>query len=213
MRLAHVLPTQPKEISKLGRVLPLSLKNMARRLPRPIKDFVRRKLNERGFYDLGDGRDLNERGFYDIRGVGEITTIDEFKGRAFAIQKRSRLQTQEDVTALKKNMSGRSLAKLQWNHCLSFRLGEAARDSGVLRGWRLALQHRGDRPLALAEGKAGRLVGFPLCESMARKPRGMTTAEYVLVLAAIALAVYGNSRRGSPWPLRFKDRVCRIFKA
>ena len=67
MRLAHVLPMQPKEISKLGRVLPLSLKNMARRLPRPIKDFVRRKLNERGFYDLGDGRVLNERGFYDIR--------------------------------------------------------------------------------------------------------------------------------------------------
>jgi len=27
---------------------------------------------------------------------------------------------------------------------------------------------------------------------MARKPRGMTTAEYVLVLAAIALAVYGT---------------------
>ena len=80
----------------------MSLKNMARRLPRPIKDFVRRKLNESGFYDLGDGRSLNERGFYDIRGVGEITTIDEFKGRAFAIQKRSRLQTQEDVTALKK---------------------------------------------------------------------------------------------------------------
>ena len=53
-------------------------------------------------YDLRDGRVLNERGFYDIRGVGEITTIDEFKERAFAIQKRSRLQTQEDVTALKK---------------------------------------------------------------------------------------------------------------
>ena len=60
----------------------MSLKNMARRLPRPIKDFVRRKLNERGFYDLRDGRGLNERGFYDIRGVGEITTIDEFKERA-----------------------------------------------------------------------------------------------------------------------------------
>jgi hypothetical protein len=70
---------------------------------------------------LGDGRGLNERGFYDIRGVGEITTIDEFKERAFASQKRSRLQTLEDVTALKKNMNGRSLAKLQWNDCLSFR--------------------------------------------------------------------------------------------
>ena len=70
---------------------------------------------------LGDGRGLNERGFYDIRSVGEITTIDEFKERAFAIQKRSRLQTLEDVTALKKNMNSRSLAKLQWNDCLSFR--------------------------------------------------------------------------------------------
>jgi hypothetical protein len=97
------------------------LKNTARKLPRPIKDFFRRKLNERGFFDLGDGRGLNERGFYDIRGVGEITTIDEFKERAFASQKRSRLQTLEDVTALKKNMNSRSLAKLQWNDCLSFR--------------------------------------------------------------------------------------------
>jgi hypothetical protein len=71
-------------------------------LTRPLKEFVRRKLNERGFYDIRDGRGLNERGFYDIRGVGEITTIDEFKERAFAICKRSRLQTREDVVALKK---------------------------------------------------------------------------------------------------------------
>src|SRR6202022_774886 len=99
----------------------MSLKKMTKRLARPIKDFVKRKLNERGLYDIRDGRGLNEHGFYDIRGVGEITTIDEFKERAFAIQKRSRLQTQADVIALKKNMSSRSLAKLQWNDCLSFR--------------------------------------------------------------------------------------------
>jgi len=80
----------------------MSLKNMTKRLARPIKDFVKRKLNERGLYDIRDGRGLNEHGFYDIRGVGEITTIDEFKERAFAIQKRSRLQTQADVIALKK---------------------------------------------------------------------------------------------------------------
>jgi hypothetical protein len=80
----------------------MSLKNMPRRLPRPIKEFVKRKLNERGFYDIRDGKGLNERGFYDLRGVGEITAIDEFKERAFAISMRSRLQTQDDVIALKK---------------------------------------------------------------------------------------------------------------
>ena len=80
----------------------MSLKNTVRMLPHPIKAFVKRKLNERGFYDIRDGRGLNERGFYDLRGVGEITTIDEFKERALAIQKRARLQTQEDVIALKK---------------------------------------------------------------------------------------------------------------
>jgi hypothetical protein len=69
---------------------------------RPIKEFVKRKLNERGFYNIRDGRGLNERGFYDIRGIGEITTIDEFTERAFAISKRSRLQIQEDVIAFKK---------------------------------------------------------------------------------------------------------------
>ena len=63
----------------------MSLKNMARRLPRPIREFLRRKLNQHGFYDIRDGRGLNERGFYDLRGVGEITTIDEFKERDFAI--------------------------------------------------------------------------------------------------------------------------------
>ena len=71
-------------------------------LPRPIRELVRRKLNEHGFYHIRDGMGLNEHGFYDIRGVGEITTIDEFKERAFAICRRSRLQTQEDVIALKK---------------------------------------------------------------------------------------------------------------
>ena len=57
----------------------MSLKNMARRLPRPIKDFVRRKLNERGFYDIRDIRGLGKHGFYDIRGLNEITTVDEFR--------------------------------------------------------------------------------------------------------------------------------------
>jgi Myo-inositol oxygenase len=80
----------------------MSLKNMARRLPRPIKDFVRRKLNERGFYDLGDIRGLGTRGFYNIRTASEITTVDEFKERAFGIMKRQQLQTREDVIALKK---------------------------------------------------------------------------------------------------------------
>ena len=80
----------------------MSLKNMARTLPRPIKEFVKGKLNEHGFYDIRDGRGLNEHGFYDIRGVGEIRTLDEFKERAFATMERSRLQTQEDVIALKK---------------------------------------------------------------------------------------------------------------
>ncbi len=59
-----------------------------RSLTRPIKEFVKRKLNKRGFYD--------------IRGAGEITTVDDFKERAFAIQKRARRQTKEDVIALKK---------------------------------------------------------------------------------------------------------------
>jgi hypothetical protein len=75
----------------------MTLKNMASRLPRPIKDFVKSKLN-----DIRDGRGMSKHGFYDIRGFGEITTIDEFKERALAIMKRSRLQTQEDVIALKK---------------------------------------------------------------------------------------------------------------
>jgi hypothetical protein len=80
----------------------MSLKKMASRLPHPIKEFVKRTFNEHGFYDIRDERGLGERGFYNIRGVGEITTIDEFKERAFAIQQRARLQTQDDVIALKK---------------------------------------------------------------------------------------------------------------
>jgi Myo-inositol oxygenase len=80
----------------------MSLKNVARGFPRPIKEFVKRKLNERGFYNIKDGKGLGERGFYDIRGVDEITTVDEFKERAFGIMKRQQLQTQDDVIALKK---------------------------------------------------------------------------------------------------------------
>jgi|SRR5215469_4343178 len=78
------------------------LRSLTRALPRPFKEFGWRKLNQHGLYDIRDGRGLNARGFHDIRGVGEITTIDEFKERAFAISKRSRLQTQEEVRALKK---------------------------------------------------------------------------------------------------------------
>ena len=68
----------------------------------PMKGFVKRKLNEHGFYNVRDVNGLGEHGFYNIRGIGEITTIDEFKERAFAICKRSQLQTQEEVIALKK---------------------------------------------------------------------------------------------------------------
>jgi hypothetical protein len=75
---------------------------MASRLPRPIKEFVKRKLNQRGFYNIRDGDGLRQHGFYDIRGLGEITNVEDFKLRAFSIQKRARMQTQEDVIALKK---------------------------------------------------------------------------------------------------------------
>jgi len=57
-------------------------------LTRPIKEFVKRKLNERGFHDL--------------RGLEEIATIDEFKERAFAIQRRAHKQTLDDVARLRK---------------------------------------------------------------------------------------------------------------
>ena len=53
-----------------------------------VRDFVKRKLNERGFHN--------------IRGLGEIATIDEFKERASAIQRRAREQTIEDVMRLRK---------------------------------------------------------------------------------------------------------------
>jgi hypothetical protein len=73
---------------------------------RPIKDFVKRKLHERGFYDLkGQAflrRKLRERGFYDIRGIGEIVAIEEFIERASSIQRRSREQTLDDVAQLRK---------------------------------------------------------------------------------------------------------------
>jgi hypothetical protein len=57
-------------------------------LTRPIKDFVKRKLSERGYCD--------------IKGIGEIVKIDDFKERAFAIQRRSRKQTLDDVARLRK---------------------------------------------------------------------------------------------------------------
>jgi hypothetical protein len=71
-------------------------------LIRPLKDFIKRQLNEHGFYNIRDGNGLAKCGFQDIRGVGEITTIEEYKERAFAICRRSRLQTRADVIALKK---------------------------------------------------------------------------------------------------------------
>jgi hypothetical protein len=57
-------------------------------LASPIKDFVKRKLLERGFYY--------------IKGPREIATLDEFKEQALAIQRRSRKQTLDDVAQLRK---------------------------------------------------------------------------------------------------------------
>lgn len=57
-------------------------------LPGPVREFVKRKLEKRGFYD--------------ITGLGEITTIGEFRERAWAIQRRSREQTLDDVARLRK---------------------------------------------------------------------------------------------------------------
>jgi hypothetical protein len=71
-------------------------------LIRPIREFAKRKLNERGFYNIRDITGLGERGFYSITSAGEITTVEEFRERALAIHKRSRMQTLEDVIALKK---------------------------------------------------------------------------------------------------------------
>src|SRR6516165_10125274 len=47
-------------------------------------------------------RKLHERGYHNIKGMGEITTIEEFRERAFAIQHRSRKQTLDDVSTLRK---------------------------------------------------------------------------------------------------------------
>ena len=71
-------------------------------LTRSLKAFAKRKLSEHGLYSIRDTPGLSKRGFYEIRGLGEITTIDEFKERAFAIMRRARLQTREDGIALKK---------------------------------------------------------------------------------------------------------------
>jgi hypothetical protein len=71
-------------------------------LIRPLKDFIKRQLNEHGFCNIRDGNGLAKCGFHDIRGVGEITAIEEYKERAFAICRRSRLQTRAEVNALKK---------------------------------------------------------------------------------------------------------------
>jgi len=57
-------------------------------LTRPLKKLIVRKLHERGYHN--------------IKGMGEITTIEEFRERAFAIQHRSRKQTIDDVARLRK---------------------------------------------------------------------------------------------------------------
>jgi hypothetical protein len=57
-------------------------------LTRPLKAHLRRKLNARGYYN--------------IKALGEISTIEEFYARAFAIKERARLQTEADVAVLKK---------------------------------------------------------------------------------------------------------------
>ena len=57
-------------------------------LTRPLKKLIVRKLHERGYHN--------------IKGMGEITTIEEFRERAFAIQHRSRKQTLDDVARLRK---------------------------------------------------------------------------------------------------------------
>src|SRR5436190_2057010 len=62
--------------------------SLTRSLTRPVRDCV--------------GRKLHERGCYNIEGLGEITTIDEFRERAFAIQRCSRKQTLDDVARLRK---------------------------------------------------------------------------------------------------------------
>ena len=85
------------------------LEKVATRFPRPIKEFVKRRLNERGIYTIRDTKGLGERGFYDIRGVGEIRTIDEFREQAFAIQRRSRLQTPQEVSARKSKLRAADL--------------------------------------------------------------------------------------------------------
>lgn len=82
-------------------------------LTRPLKNFVKRKLNEQGIHDIRGTmsptrqlkkfvkRKLNERGFHDISGLGEIAKIEEFKERALAIMGRSRKQTVDDVARLR----------------------------------------------------------------------------------------------------------------
>src|SRR3984893_5051509 len=77
-----------KATTKSIKVTAKSIKATTMSLTRPVRDFV--------------GRKLHERGFYNIKGLEEITTIDEFRERAFAIQRRARKQTLEDVARLRK---------------------------------------------------------------------------------------------------------------
>ena len=75
-------------------------------LTSPFKDFVKRKLNEKGFHD--------------IRALGETPAIDEFKERASAIMSRARKQTLDDVAQLRKKYENLLLAKCLWSDCWNF---------------------------------------------------------------------------------------------
>jgi hypothetical protein len=66
-----------------------TLKGPVNSLARPVKKFVRKKLNERGFYY--------------IRGTGvERCTIDDFRRNSQAVIERASEQTEADVAALEK---------------------------------------------------------------------------------------------------------------
>ncbi len=65
---------------------------MLSRLPGPVKDAIVKFLKPK----------LEKRGYYNVKGLDEITTIDEFRQRAFAIQRLSRNQTLDDVALLRK---------------------------------------------------------------------------------------------------------------
>lgn len=54
----------------------------------PIKSFVKNRLNRRGYYS--------------VRGMNPVCTIEDFRARSEEIQRKSSLQTKEDVALLQK---------------------------------------------------------------------------------------------------------------